>query len=134
MFNQLRKYRNFFTIGLLGFYLAGGLQFPLLECLHFLTHLDDLVAGKFQSHGYYSHGDHHEHLVLDVFDQMDEDVPLEQAPTNGANDVEAKKFPQIIKTEVPFEGCLAVKQISNYRLKNKWSSLFLSAPSPPPRA
>ncbi|MEO1261802.1 MAG: hypothetical protein AAFZ15_23565 [Bacteroidota bacterium] len=133
MFNQLRKYRIYFTIAFTGFYLVGSLQLPLLECLHLLTHLDDLVSGQYRSHGLGSHDESHEHVVLNVMDRMDQQVPQEQVPVKNTQEFKTKKFPQIVDTFIPFTGFLTTNQISDCFLKKDWNNLILPVPSPPPR-
>ncbi len=134
MFQHFRKYRHFFAIGLMGFYLAGGLQFPMLECLHFLSHLDDLAAGKHKSHHFHSHDATHSHNSLLMLNEVLDTEDNNEAPVNETSDLLANKFHQIFNSQQfhPFD--LLGSALVVFSCINNFSDRNIAVPSPPPRA
>ena len=133
MFQQLRKYRNFLAIGIMGFYLAGGLQFSMLECLHFLTHVNDLATGNYDSHSFHSHDGSHEHLTLAALDGFDESDHNQNIPVNETSDLSAKKFPQFFYILNNRPSLILRSSQLIFAKANRLNGLPLSIPSPPPR-
>ena len=133
MFQYFRKYRHFFAIGLMGFYLAGGLQFPILECLHFFTHLDDLAAGKYDSHQFHAHGNNHAHHSLAVLDTVLDNTKNDESPVNETSDSSVNKFPQLVHFQkIELTGFLE-NTYSDFAFLNNLKNRHPSVLSPPPR-
>lgn len=133
MFQQFRKYRNFFAIGILGFYLAGGLQFPMLECLHFLTHVGDLATGNYESHRFHSHNDGHQHKTLAVFAEVNQPDEKSSTPVDETSDLSVKKFPQLFQTQQDYLTNKLENQTLQFAAAQQLFSTSISVPSPPPR-
>lgn len=134
MFQQFRKYRNFFAIGIMGFYLAGGLQFPMLECLHFLTHVGDLAKGNYESHRFHSHAGSHQHKALTVLANNDAPGHTNSAPVDETLDLSLKKFPQFFQGQQDRFSFSSKKQPRQFAASQKLRSTIASVPSPPPRS
>jgi hypothetical protein len=134
MFQQFRKYRNFLTIGILGFYLAGGLQFPMLECLHFLTHVGDLAKGNYESHRFHSHSDNHQHITLAVLAVVDQPDQPNSTPVDETSDLSIKKFPQFFQSQPDRFVFRLKKQTRHFAAAKKLRSTTAPVPSPPPRS
>ena len=134
MLHHLRKYRHLFAIAMMGFYLLGGLQFPMLECLHFFSHLDDLATGQYNSHTFHSHDGSHKHGTLAVLDGLDENSHEQQAPVNETSDPSPKKFPQLFYAQLSDLPDYRRTHSLNFAKSNVLASRLAAVPSPPPRA
>lgn len=133
MFQCFRKYRHLFVIATMGFYLVGGLQFSMLECLHFFSHLDDLSTGKFDSHSFHSHNDSHQHNALAVLGDLIENNPSDEVPINENSDTSFKKSPQLIAvSDADQIDCRKLISVIFKKLE-PWDSYSSSIPSPPPQ-
>ena len=133
MFDHFRKYRNFFAVGFMAFYLAGGLQFSVMECLHFMSHIDEMVEGKYTKHHFHSPNGDHLHAALTVLDTQSSDPNHENIPVSDTSDSLTKKSPQIFYPDNTNSFCFVEKTTLEDMVVHRLDGLHPSVPSPPPR-
>lgn len=73
-------------------YLVAVFQSPLLEVLHYLSHLNDVRTGQFHHHFFASHHQNHHHQTLSYFQQSLDDSEDQAVPFETKNKDSNKKF------------------------------------------
>ncbi len=134
MFQHLRKYRSFAAMCIMAFYLYGGLQVPLLEGLHFLSHAPDWFTGQYDSHGFHSHDDQHQHQTLVFLENLDKPDHTDSLPVNKTSDFSVKKFPQCIQIQSFKQTSPPTRNSALFAAAMPMESAVLAIPYPPPRA
>lgn len=133
MLKNIRTYKKLYISSFLSLYLLGGFQVSMLECLHFITHIDDLVSGNYQTHDYQDHGGEHVHAGLDLFKGIQIATPTEKVPMQNALEDLLNETPQALFGQ---SLCLFDRFIM-YRASTHSSLLLaylpLDLPVPPPR-
>lgn len=133
MFNYIRKYRNLLSIALVSFYLAAGFHVPLTEGLHYISHLDDLIAGGHDSHSLQSHHSGHNHDLLKALEILDENDPHGNVPVNETSEDGTKKIPQLFYANHIAQSGYIIKLSSLFSDNTPFKAISLSVPVPPPR-
>ena len=129
----IQKYRPKLALAVLTFFLVGIFQNPILEGLHFLSHLDDFANGNCQYHSFNSHNSEHEHLVIDII-KGDSELPLnEDLPINQNTSPDSKKLTQFV-----YENSGNLSEISLLKSKPIGAKMsirlfHLEVPCPPPK-
>ncbi len=125
------KYQQFFTaLLLLGAYLIGNFSLPLFEGIHFLLHLGDDAP----MHSFQSHHTHHQHLILNNFDELVNTSSSTDLPVKNTFEKKVTKITQQLEgfSSLPLLGLLV--HTTNYSTPSVTYSIpFLSINSPPPK-
>ncbi len=133
MFQLFRKYKVAFTAGMIGFYLVGGMQFPVLECLHYLSHLGNMAGGNYQQHNLHDHNNQHSHLALSIIDGLTSDGAEENLPVEAPNNKEFKKVFQWLPISEALTVVADFQNINTYYLIAGISGVDKRVPTPPPQ-
>ncbi|MEZ4962685.1 MAG: hypothetical protein R2830_22860 [Saprospiraceae bacterium] len=109
MFRLFRKYRTSIATGTILFFVVAGTGFPLLECLHYCSHLTFSHPKDFKKHSYYSHHGEHVHSVLNLMATIkDGDHESPPVPVKETQDSEFKKLAK----HFPASHCLLLALIA----------------------
>lgn len=130
----IQKYRPKLAFAVLTFFLAGIFQNPILEGLHFLSHLDDFAKGNCSYHSLKSHNSEHEHLVIDLI-KSNSELPLnDDFPINQNASPDSKKLTQFVYQNSSILGKPSPLQLHPDGTKSNIQSYFSDVPSPPPKS
>ena len=131
MFNHLNKYRRFLLGFLVASYLFSVFQKPLLEAVHLIGHLPQIIFSKNKIHSYHSH-DHqvHQHQMLSTIANQSNTSDEQPVPISEQNN----------KKKIEFVECNAnLPQINTSFFKSEFqytfpsNYLFLNIIVPPPQ-
>ena len=133
MFQLFRKYKVSFAAGILCFYLFGGLQLPLLECLHFVSHFGNMAGGKYQKHDLSTHNNLHSHAALKVIDELTSYGTDENLPVHESNKIELSKVFQLFSPSEILSVYDDFQKINTYYLIVGILEIDSRVPTPPPQ-
>jgi hypothetical protein len=129
---KIETYRLNLSIGILCFFLVGIFHQPILEGVHFLSHLDDFSKGKLVQHSLNSHDSSHNHQV--IYSLIDEKIPQSSnTPNKQPTNKKAKKIKQFCYRTNSSEIRLEPQINSLEHLFLLPESIFSKVPSPPPK-
>jgi len=95
MFNQLNKYRRFLLGFLVASYLFSVFQTPLLEAVHMIGHLPQIIFSNQNVHSYHSHDQEvHQHQMLSSIENESNDSDESPLPLNEQNNKKKIEFVQ----------------------------------------
>ena len=127
----IEKYRPNLAFGILAFFLIGIFHNPILEGLHFLSHLDDFSKGNCEMHSFESHNTSHNHLIINSLKSTSQDSNsnLPNQKTKKSNN----KFNQFCYQNQFKSQSNQLKTNSPNIPTLKAKIIYQTIPSPPPK-
>jgi len=131
MFNHLNKYRRILLGFLVASYLFSVFQKPLLEAVHLISHLPQIIFSNNKIHSYHAHNQQvHQHQMLSTIANQSNTSDEQPQPINDQNNKKKIEF---------VEDNFNLPQINTSYFKSEFqfilpfNSIFHSILVPPPQ-
>jgi len=131
MFNQINKYRRVLLGFLVASYLFSVFQTPLLEAVHMVGHLPQIIFSNQKIHAYHSHDQEvHQHQMLSsIENESDENNESPLPPTEQNN----KKKIEFVQSKLYDAPIIFSFFKSEFRYFLPFNSTFIDIIVPPPQ-
>lgn len=131
MFNLLNKYRHFLLGFLVASYLFSVFQKPLLEVVHFVSHIPQIIFSEDKFHSYHSHDQQvHQHQMLSTIKNQSENNDTKSLPQNEQNN---KKKIEFVESYFHVSQNTISFSKSEFQFILPLNSIFITVVVPPPQ-
>jgi len=131
MFNHLNKYHRILLGFLVASYLFSVFQRPLLEAVHLIGHLPQIIFSENKIHSYHYHDQQvHQHQMLSTIKNQSDDNDENPLPQNEQNN---KKKIEFVKSNLLLPQIPISFSKSEFQFILPFNSTFFNIIVPPPQ-